>query len=221
MKNKNALQVVGMIGTSILTQVLVLIKSSILAANFGAGIELDAYNLTNSLTTFITTFLASGITTVILPAYVSKKNRKDVDGFISGLFIAVAFLYAALYMFRSEIMDIISGRSGEFQTIACNLMLYAILIQSVSAIVSVTAAYYQANDKFIIPKLIDFVTNLATVILLVFAKELTILQYVTLVLICSIVRLVVDVGIATFCGFRFCMAAPVGRSTPDSRPYVP
>lgn len=211
MKNKNALQVVGMIGTSILTQVLVLIKSSILAANFGAGIELDAYNLTNSLTTFITTFLASGITTVILPAYVSKKSRKDVDGFISGLFIAVAFLYAALYMFRSEIVDIISGRSGEFQTIACNLMLYAILIQSVSAIVSVTAAYYQANDKFIIPKLIDFVTNLATVILLVFAKELTILQYVTLVLICSIVRLVVDVGIATFCGFRFCMAAPVGR----------
>ena len=129
-----------MIGTSVLTQILVLVKSSVLAANFGAGLELDAYNLTNSLTTFITTFLASGITTVILPAYVSKKDRKSVDGFISGLFIAVAMLYAMLYIFRDGIVDIISGRGGEFQIIACNLMLYAILIQSVSAIVSVTAA---------------------------------------------------------------------------------
>lgn len=210
MKNKNAFQVVGMIGTSVLTQILVLVKSSVLAANFGAGLELDAYNLTNSLTTFITTFLASGITTVILPAYVSKKDRKSVDGFISGLFIAVAMLYAMLYIFRDGIVDIISGRGGEFQIIACNLMLYAILIQSVSAIVSVTAAYYQATNRFIIPKLIDFATNLVTVLLLLAAKQLTILQYVELVLGCSAVRLAVDIGIAVYCGFRFRFQAPFG-----------
>lgn len=208
MKDKNAIQVVGMIGTSILTQILVLIKSSILAAKFGAGIELDAYNLTNSLTVFITTFLASGVTTVILPAYVSKKRREDIDGFISGLFIAVSFLYAALYIFRGYIVDIISGRDAGFQAIACNLILYAILIQSVSAIVSVTAAYYQANKMFIIPKAIDFVTSFLTVVLMAWTKELTILQYVELVLACSGVRLLVDIGIAIYCGFRFHFQSP-------------
>ena len=210
MRNKNALQVVGMIGMSIMTQILVLIKSSILASNFGAGIELDAYNLTNNLTTFITTFLTSGIITVILPSYVSKKDRKDVDGFISGLFIVVAILYAGLYIFSDNIVYTISGKNNEFQTIACNLMLYAILIQSVSAIVSVTAAYYQASNKFIIPKFIDFTTNLAIIILMILAKDLTILEYVELVLGCSLVRLVIDIGIASFCGFRFRLESPIG-----------
>ena len=46
------LSLIIMIAISLLTQVLSLLKSSIVAGSFGAGSDMDAYNLANNIVTF-------------------------------------------------------------------------------------------------------------------------------------------------------------------------
>ena len=204
MINKNSkLQLVWMILISVGVQILALIKSSIIASNFGAGIELDAFNLSNNITTFVTALAASGITTVILPAYVRKSDRRSTDSFLTGIFLLIVVLYTLLFIFRHPLILLLSGKSGQFISYTDNILGFTILIQSVAAIVSMTAAFYQSEDKFVIPKIINMFTSLLSVVILLFMKEFTIYQYVLVLLGCAVVQLVIDVSIAVACGFRF------------------
>ncbi len=202
-KNNSKFQLIWMILISVGVQVLTLIKSSIIASNFGAGIELDAFNLSNNITSFVTTLAASGITTVILPAYVRKADRKSTDSFLTGIFLLIATLYALIFVARHPLVSLLSGKTGQFVAYTDGILGFTILIQSVAAIVSMTAAFYQSEDKFVIPKIINMFTGFLSVIILLLMKEFTIYQYVMVLLSCSVAQLIIDVSIAVACGFRF------------------
>lgn len=200
------LQVIGMIVVSMLMQTAILFRSTILAAKFGAGVELDAYNFSNNIVAFLISFMSSGITTVILPSYIIKSNRKSVDSFLTGLFCLLIGLLIILFFCRIPLIRLVSGKEGEFLKCASNLMGIIILIQIVSTMISVTTAHYHATENFITPKIISLMSVVGSVVILLAIKEFSIQQYVRILLCVSIIQLVVDATIAYRTGFRFCFS---------------
>lgn len=199
----NAVQLFGMIITSLIIQVISLAKSSIIASNFGAGVELDAFHFSNSIAAFITTFVAGGVTTVVLPEYVRRGKRESIDSFLTCVFSVVAILFLSLFLFRNPIVNFITGKGDEFLTYSDSLMGWAMIAQSITAVLSVTAAHYQAKNNFITPKIITLCVNALSLIVMVCMKSLTIYQYVHLICITGVVQLLVDLAIAIRQGFRF------------------
>lgn len=198
-----AVQLGGTIVISILVQLISLAKFSIIGANFGAGVELDAFHFDNSLATFAITFLTGGITTVVLPAYVRRGDRRSVDSFLTGIFLVVFALFGGLYLFREPLIALISGKDGDFLSYASGLMLLTIVTQSVQAVVSVTAAHYQARDRLIVPRITSLLVNVAGLVAMALMKTFDIYQYVELICIIGLAELVVDLLIAIRLGFRF------------------
>ena len=97
-----------------ITQVLTLMKSSLVAGIFGTGVEIDAYNLANSIVSFLFGFIAAGISTVIIPNYVRKTDRRNVDSFITMLYGLIALIVGILIAFRYQIIGLFSNRDELF-----------------------------------------------------------------------------------------------------------
>ena len=128
---------------SVATQCVALLKSTVTASAFGASLEMDAYNFSNNIILFLFSFLSSGVTAVIIPAYVQKKPRAAVDSFLTLLYLLVFGGTGLIYLLREPIIALFSSRGGDFQAIAGDVMLYTIVIQGVTGILAVTTAYYQ------------------------------------------------------------------------------
>ena len=82
-KYRNLLSLAMMIVLTCVTQVFTLLKSSMVAGNFGTSMEMDAYNFANSIVSFIFGFVAAAISTVVIPSSVHKQYGKEVDSFIT------------------------------------------------------------------------------------------------------------------------------------------
>lgn len=202
-KQKDAMQLSWMVIISSITQVIAIFKSTVTAANFGACTELDAYHFANNLSTFFLTFISAGITTVIIPAYIKKKDRKAVDTFISVIFSIVGLILLVMYLGRGVLVDILSDRESTFKTYTCNVLLLTILIQFLPAILGVTTAYYQTEGKYNIPKIILMISNLGVAIILLSLKNFTIYEYLWILMGGTIFQFIIDIAIAIKCGFRF------------------
>ena len=103
---RNSFSLILMIIITGITQILTLMKSSLVAGIFGTGTEIDAYNLANSIVSFLFGFIAAGISTVIIPNYVKNTNRKNVDTFITALYGLIAFIVFILIVFRYQIIGV-------------------------------------------------------------------------------------------------------------------
>ena len=80
---KSACQLSLMIILTLLSQILALYKSRFTATSFGATNYMDAYNFALNIATFLFAFVTTGVTTVIIPAYVKKTDKKAVNSFIT------------------------------------------------------------------------------------------------------------------------------------------
>lgn len=200
---KNNFQLLGMILISFLIQILGLYKTIALGNNLGSGEELDAYNFCNNIVTFILTLISTGVTVVVLPSYVRKCDRKIIDGFITAICLVTVILLSVIYFFRHQIVCCLTNRSDEFISKTNWIMIFSIIIQGVSAFLSVTLAFYQASNKFIIPKIIQFAFNLIMVAALICYKEFTLQAYLYIVTIFTVMQFGCDIVIAYICGFRY------------------
>ena len=188
---------------SVATQCVALLKSTVTASAFGASLEMDAYNFSNNIILFLFSFLSSGVTAVIIPAYVQKKPRAAVDSFLTLLYLLVFGGTGLIYLLREPIIALFSSRGGDFQAIAGDVMLYTIVIQGVTGILAVTTAYYQCENRYNIPKVILLGCNCLAVVLILLQKDLTIYGYLWDLSLAAIVNLILDLGIAVHCGFRW------------------
>ena len=188
---------------SVATQCVALLKSTVTASAFGASLEMDAYNFSNNIILFLFSFLSSGVTAVIIPAYVQKKSRAAVDSFLTLLYLLVFGGTGLIYLLREPIIALFSSRGGDFQAIAGDVMLYTIVIQGVTGILAVTTAYYQCENRYNIPKVILLGCNCLAVVLILLQKDLTIYSYLWDLSLAAIANLILDLGIAIRCGFRW------------------
>ena len=80
-----------MILLTIVTQVFMLLKGSLIAAKFGINTDLDAFNFANSIAGFAYSFIGSGISTILMPNLSDDNNKRSINTFISVLYTS-AFL---------------------------------------------------------------------------------------------------------------------------------
>lgn len=113
-QTKSATQLLLMMVISMLTQVIAMFKSSVIAANFGASTELDAYNFSNNIASFFNIVVTSGMITVLIPAFVNKMERSSIDSIISVFFLVVGSFLLMTFILRDQIVDVLTDREGEF-----------------------------------------------------------------------------------------------------------
>ena len=176
-----------------ITQVLTLMKSSLVAGIFGTGVEIDAYNLANSIVSFLFGFIAAGISTVIIPNYVRKTDRRNVDSFITVLYGLIALIVGILIAFRYQIIGLFSNRDELFVNICCNALIVLLLANYLLAISDVTVAYFQCKGKYNLPKIVSLVAQLIVVVVLILSPNLSISQYTYII----VAGLVVNFGLDT------------------------
>ena len=110
MNNKKAgNQLILMVVITILTQGFLLIKNSLLASNFGVGVEIDAFNFVTNLSNFIFSFIGAGVGTVLIPFMREKKDRRSVNIFITAIYLLGIILAIAIFLFRGQIIQILGG----------------------------------------------------------------------------------------------------------------
>ena len=109
------MQVFLMLLITVLTQFVSIYKSAIIASNFGVGTELDAYNFSNNLTLFFLSFIFSGITTILIPAYLQEKSREAIDTFLTVVFSVTFLMLAITFIFRDGITILLTDRDSVFR----------------------------------------------------------------------------------------------------------
>lgn len=200
---KEAFQLGMMIFLTCLSQVIALYKSSYLATRFGASVQMDAYNFSTNIASFLFLFITSGITTVVIPAYVKKESRKVIDTFITVTYGAVLLLSILLLLTKMSVVSFLTNRGAEFQNDVTNYLLFVFLIQGLLAFQGVTNAYYQVNNRYLIPKYTLLISNIIVAMALFLSNMKNIKLYLFILLAGSLINVLFDLSLAFKAGFRY------------------
>ncbi len=192
-----------MIVISCITQVATLMKSSIVAGTFGATEAMDAYHFANSILSFVFGLVASGVPTIIIPAYVNERDRKGIDSFITLLYGALLVLVAGIVLLRYQIVYTFTNRSEMFANIACDALLILAFFQYLSAFTGITTAYFQNKEKPNIPKLINLASQIVVVVCLAINPNVDIYTYILVISSGILINFVLDTMVALKEGWRY------------------
>lgn len=202
-KYKNLGALALMISITCFAQIVTLMKSSVVAGIFGTGIEMDAYNFSNSIVSFLFGFISSSITTIVIPCYVHKKNRNNVDTFITALYGFILIIVAFIILFRYPIIKILSGKSVEFVKISAHILVVLLFSNYFYSITNITAAHFQCNSKYNTPKIINLIFSAIVVWILIINKDVSIEKYTLIIAIGLVGNFVIDSLFAIKEGWRY------------------
>lgn len=183
----------SMVFLTIITQAIMLTRLSVTASNFGATMEMDAFNFSNSIGSFIFSFISTGITTVLIPAMINKKKTESVNNFITILYAISIVIVMLVILFRKSIITIFHSTNKEFINIASNIIVITLVTQFLNTILGVTNAVFQCNEKYNLPKIINlFSTSILTIIVLL-DNSLNIYQYALYILLIGLINVLLSV----------------------------
>ena len=192
-----------MILISVLTQIVVLVKTAAVAGAFGVNTDIDAYNAVHSVANFLFSFLGTGITTVLIPAYLQKKEKKAIDTFMTFLYIMGICLVIVALLFQSVILNAFSASRRDFVKIGSSVFLITMLSQFFNTQLGVSNAYFQVKDKFNIPKICTLFTNLLLLALIIIDKDITIRSYAFYTALTTVMNAVIQIIIAVLNEYRY------------------
>lgn len=202
-KHKNILSIFLMVALSCITQIVTLLKTSILAGTFGVTAEMDAYNFANSIATFIFGFLIAGVSTVVIPCFVKKEQKEPLNSFLTLVFLIMVVITIIIIFFRDIIIIIITGKQGYFVLIAGSILIVLMLSNLFSVVTSVTTAYFQYIERYNTPKMIVLVGQIIVVVCLVLFKNITVYQYALVVGVGIVIASFIEVIFAIRFGWRY------------------
>lgn len=188
---------------TIVTQVIVLLKTSLLASEFGISIEMDAFNFANNIGTFVYSFIGAGVTTVLIPNIVNKQKEESINIFISVLYSLGFIILIGVTLFRNIIVRGLSSGNEKFILLTCNIMFITLISQYINSFSGVTNAIFQCSGKFNFPKLISLITSVLLVSFMIFCKELTIYKYSLIILITTVINIIIQLYLAVKCNYKF------------------
>ncbi len=208
---KNAYWTLGlMLLLTIGTQLIAILKSSRIAALYGTGVEMDAYNLVNSIATFVFSFIGAGVGTVLIPYMVKEKNStRAQNGFLTILYGCSLVVLAVILILRRPLLTMFSDSSVQFVNIASALMTIVIFGQLVTSLNNVSTAYLQCRDCFNVPKILALVVAAVSTVVVYIADEFTIYQYAVLSLVMILIEMAVQFFVAFRKGFRYSPCVPL------------
>lgn len=193
-----------MIILSVVTQVISLVKGATIASKFGATSEMDAFNFTQSIANFIFSFVSTGITTVLIPAYISKTARKTVDSFITIIYGGCVGLIFVISIFQKPIVNTFSSGSVIFFEVAISVFLLNLLTNFISSLTGVTNAFFQCKERFVLPKVLNILSITVTVVLILNINNITIYKYTVVLLLATALGSIIQIFLAVKDGFRYC-----------------
>lgn len=203
---KGTNKIYTMIMLTIITQVFILIRSSIIASKFGVGIEVDAFNFANNLTTVIASFIGAGVTTILIPNMVKEESRDSINIFITIIYSLTIIIFSLMIFFRKSIIKVLSGVSDyEFITISSNLIIIMVITQLFTSITGVTNGILQSNGKFNRTKLVTLFTSVLMIVMLLVSNPLTIYKYNFMLLVVAIVNVIFQIAFTKQCDFKYKM----------------
>lgn len=192
-----------MIMISFISQILSLFKSSVVAGSFGAGNEMDAYNLANNVVVFIFSFIASGISTIIIPEYANKRNRRAVDTFITAIYGILLIFSVIIILLRNVLFGVFANNRGEaFASLAADIFVISLLSHYLSSIANITVAYFQCEGKYNVPKIASLICQILIIISLLFL-EFDIVKYTLIICAGTILNFLIDTCLALKSGWRY------------------
>lgn len=200
--NKNIIMLFFMVVLSCGTQVLAIMKSSVVAGIFGTSTDIDAYNFANSIASFIFGFVSAGISTIIIPSYVKEKNNKEINSFITLVYGILFLLTIICIAFRIPIVKIITNREDDFVRIAASSLIILMLSTLLTSIANITTAFFQCINKYNTPKVVSLISQLIVVIILIAVKTVTIRQYAIIIALGVIINFLFDTFLAIKYGWR-------------------
>ena len=200
--HKNLFMLALMVVISCLTQILALMKSSTVAGIFGTGNDIDAYNFATSTAGFIFSFVAAGISTIIIPSYVKKKNNREVNAFLTLIYGILFVVMMLTIAFRVPLLQLLSGRGESFISVASYSLVIIILTGFLTSVSNITTAFFQCIDRYNTPKVVNLLSHLTVVVILLSVKEISIYQYAWIIALGVVINFVVDTAIALKCGWR-------------------
>jgi len=195
--------IVLMMIISCLAQVLNIAKTSLIGGIFGASSELDAFNFANSITTFTFGILASGISTIVIPCYVQKDKRRSLDAFITAIYAVQLLIILLLGALRFDLVALFSGKQGAFVQTTGSILTLLLTANYIASFANLATAYLQANNRYIVPQLISFAAQLATVLLLLFLPDMDIRLYALIIAAGLALNAVGGLCVALGHGWRF------------------
>lgn len=199
----SSLALLLMIFITCLSQVLTLLKSSMVAGVFGASLEMDAYNFANSIVSFLFGFIASAIPTVVIPRYLSNTNRQYIDSFITLLYGAILAIIGILLLFRYQIVGMVSKRDEHFIDVACYALVVLLLSNYLYSISDITVAFFQCKGNYNLPKIIGLISQIVTILPIIIVRKMSIIQYTWIMACGFIVSFLLDTYFAVKEGWRF------------------
>lgn len=201
--SKSYLQLILMIVISVITQVILLLRTSFIAESFGTGIQLDAFNFSNSIGTFIFSFIGAGMTTVLIPSLVNNKTFKSINSFINILYSSAFVILLIVYFSRIKIIEILSPGNQEFIKIASSLMLITLITQFINSFTGATNAIYQCHGNYNCPKIINLLTGILLIVLLAITSNIDIYNYAFLIFITTVINIFLQVILLPKKGYRY------------------
>lgn len=191
--NKKAFsKLIIMMSITLVTQLIILVKASIIASNFGASVEMDAFNFSNSISTFIFSFIGSGVTTVLIPSIINKRKQESMNTFITVLYGFSLLCVIGVFFGRRYISTVFGSNSNEFITIACNIMLITLITQFFNTTLGVTTAVFQCEDRFNYPKIVTLFINIILTIWVISDKNISIYKYSVYLLLTMILNVIIQ-----------------------------
>lgn len=201
--NKINLTIILMILISLTTQALSLLKTSIVAGAFGIESDMDAFNLANSIAMFIFDFIAVGISTIIIPEYANKRNKKSVDTFITIIYSVILVVIMLIIVMRDQILGLLSNRDESFITITGHILVILLFTKYLQSIANITVAYFQCEGKYIIPKIITLVCNVGVIVILIVIKNIDIIQYTIIFASGLVLNFLIDLFVVKRFGWKY------------------
>lgn len=160
-------------------QIISVLRTALLAKNFGISNAMDAFNLANTITVCIVNVVRVAVTTVLIP-YLTKMKDTDEDRRILHTFntailgstfvlMSVYFIGVGIYMNFQQTTSELS-----FQKLTLYLTFLLGIGQYVRLISNIQTAYLQVENKFIKVKIIGFLTSVFSFIYILATPNISI-----------------------------------------------
>ena len=205
-KNKSFNQLSVMILLTIVTQVFMLLKGSLIAAKFGINTDLDAFNFANSIAGFAYSFIGSGISTILMPNLSDDNNKRSINTFISVLYTSAFLILIFMIIFRKSLISILSGSSNSyFITLTSNILIVTLVVGFLNSFLGLVNGVLQYKGQFNRLKVVTLFTSILLFFILLFGKDVNIYYYVISILITTIINIIINLYFLITSGFKFCI----------------
>lgn len=171
MKNSSNFQLNLTIIITLLIHLFLLLQNMFAAYYFGISSQMDAYNIAFNITTFIFSFFAVSVTTVLIPS-LNNNSTNASNTFITTFGIVVLLIVLLIFLLIEKVTTIF------FHNSTIPNIVYILTIGFIfKAFTGIIIAFFQFNNSFVTPKLVQAFSAVLVVTILFFADLSNIIYF--------------------------------------------